>query len=48
MVDGILALLPNLKVEVLGSVVAKGQAKAASLDELTQLAELIYHKHRDI
>jgi len=48
MVDGILALLPNLKVEVLGSVVAKGQAKAASLDELTQLAELIYLKHRDI
>jgi len=46
MVDGILGLMPNLKPEILGSVVAKGTAKQTQLDELVKLAELIAQKHK--
>lgn len=46
MVDGVLGLLPNLKVEVLGSVVCKGLAKDADFAELSKLADLIAEKHK--
>ncbi|MDD2228167.1 MAG: FprA family A-type flavoprotein [Candidatus Cloacimonetes bacterium] len=48
MVENILHMVPNLKVEVLGSVICKGQAKAAALEELSNLAELIAQKHKTI
>jgi flavorubredoxin len=47
-VDGILALVPSLKVEVLGAVICKGEAKAQSLKELSDLADLIANKHREL
>ncbi len=47
-VDGILGMVPNLKVEVLGSVICKGEAKAPTLQELSDLAELIATKHKEI
>ena len=47
-VDVILSLVPNLKVEVLGSVLCKGVPKAPTLEELNKLAELIATKHKDL
>lgn len=48
LVDGILALLPNLKPEVLGAVVCKGQPKEPTLKELSDLAALIAEKHKSL
>ena len=45
LVDGILGLMPNLKPEVLGAVICKGEAKAQTLQELSNLASLIADKH---
>ena len=47
-VDSILGLLPNLKAEVLGAVICKGEAKEDTKKELTQLAELIAKKHQEL
>ncbi len=47
-VDRILALLPNLKVEVLGSVICKGVAKEHDLQELAKLASLIADRHKQL
>lgn len=47
-VDNLLAMLPNLKVEVLGSVICKGEAKAPALQELSDLAETIAQKHQNL
>lgn len=47
-VENTLALLPNLKAEVLGSVVCKGEAKEPAKQELKALAELIAAKHKEI
>lgn len=47
-VENILAMVPNLKVEVLGSVLCKGVAKESALQELNDLAELIATKHKDL
>lgn len=40
-------LLPSLKVEVVGAVIAKGHPKDDTLDELSDLAATIAAKHRD-
>ncbi|MDD3536337.1 MAG: FprA family A-type flavoprotein [Candidatus Cloacimonetes bacterium] len=45
-VDSILGLVKNLKVEVLGAVLCKGEAKEPTLKELRDLAELIAEKHK--
>lgn len=47
-VETILSLVPNLKVEVLGSIICKGLPKEPALKELDDLAELIAQKHKDI
>ncbi|MCB5246641.1 MAG: FprA family A-type flavoprotein [Candidatus Cloacimonetes bacterium] len=47
-VENTLALLPNLKVEVLGSVICKGEAKETDLQELEDLAKLIAAKHKEL
>ncbi|MDD2332736.1 MAG: FprA family A-type flavoprotein, partial [Candidatus Cloacimonetes bacterium] len=47
-VENLLALLPNLKVEILGSVLCKGEAKEPSLKELADLAILIANKHKSL
>ncbi|MDD4224167.1 MAG: FprA family A-type flavoprotein [Candidatus Cloacimonetes bacterium] len=47
-VENTLALLPNLKVEVLGSVICKGEAKETDLQELADLAKLIAAKHKEL
>jgi len=48
LVDGILALIPNLKPEVLGAVICKGEAKSGTLQELSDLATLIAEKHHSL
>lgn len=45
-VDSILGLVKNLKVEVLGAVLCKGEAKEPTLKELRDLADLIAEKHK--
>ncbi|MFA7543131.1 MAG: FprA family A-type flavoprotein [Candidatus Cloacimonadaceae bacterium] len=45
-VDKTLGLVGNLKVEVLGAVLCKGEAKEPTLKELRDLAELIAEKHK--
>lgn len=47
-VDGIVGLIPSLKVEVLGAVICKGLPKEQTLAELSNLAELIAQKHKGI
>lgn len=47
-VESILPLVSNLKVEVLGSVICKGVAKAPALQELSDLARLIAEKHKEL
>ena len=47
-VERILPMVSNLKVEVLGSVLCKGVPKAPTLEELSQLAELIATKHKGL
>ncbi|MDY0152070.1 MAG: FprA family A-type flavoprotein [Candidatus Cloacimonas sp.] len=47
-VENTLHMVPNLKVEVLGSVICKGVAKASALAELSKLAELIAEKHKNL
>ncbi len=44
--EGILALMPALKPEILGAVICKGEAKAATLNELSDLAKVIADKHK--
>jgi len=48
LVDGILGLMPNLKPEVLGAVICKGEAKEPTLQELSDLATLIAEKHHSL
>ncbi|HOH47700.1 MAG TPA: FprA family A-type flavoprotein [Candidatus Cloacimonadota bacterium] len=48
LVDNILGMVPNLKVEVLGAVICKGEAKAATKQELSDLAAMIAKKHRKL
>lgn len=47
-VDKLLALMPNIKPEILGAVLCKGQAKAPTLDELKELAITIADKHKNL
>jgi len=47
-VEQIAGLIPNLKVEVLGSVLAKGLPLPADLTALDALAETIAGKHREL
>lgn len=47
-VDKILALMPNLKPEVLGAVICKGEAKEPTKQELRDLAKLIAEKHKEL
>lgn len=46
-VEQLSAMIPNLKVEVLGTVMAKGLPKEADLKALDELAETIARKHRE-
>ena len=46
-VEQIAAMIPNLKVEVLGPVLAKGYPKEADFQALDNLAETIARKHRE-
>ncbi len=48
MVDAVKAAMPNLKVEHLPAVIAKGLPKAADLEAIDKLAEAIAGKHREI
>jgi len=48
MVEQITAALPNLKVQLLSPVVAKGHPKAADFQALDNLAEEILARHREI
>jgi flavorubredoxin len=47
-VEQIVGLVPNLKIEVLGSVVARGLPQPANLTSLDALAETIAGKHREL
>lgn len=47
-VDKLLALMPNLKPEVLGAVLCKGEAKEPTLKELKKLAQTIAEKHKSL
>ena len=46
--EQIAGLIPNLKVEVLGSVLARGLPQPADLTALDALAETIAGKHREL
>ncbi len=48
MADLVKAAIPNLKVELLPSVMAKGLPKAADLEAIDALAEAIASKHREL
>jgi len=48
MVEQIAAAIPNLKVELLSPVVAKGHPKEADFRELDRLADEILAKHREL
>jgi flavorubredoxin len=48
MVDIVKGAMPNLKVELLPSVIAKGRPKAADLQDLQTLAEVIAAKHKEL
>ncbi len=48
MVEQITAAIPNLKVELLSPVVAKGHPKEADFRELDRLADEIAAKHREL
>ena len=48
MVEQITAALPNLKVQVIGPVVAKGHPKDADFKALDKLADEILAKHREL
>lgn len=45
MVERISGLIPNLKVEVLGTVLCRGLPRAATFAELDALADAIRAKH---
>jgi flavorubredoxin len=47
-VEQISALIPNLKVEVLGTVLCKGLPRAADFSALDDLAERISERHSRI
>jgi len=47
MVETLVGLLSNLKVEVLPPVIAKGYPKESNFEALDRLAELIHAKHRE-
>jgi flavorubredoxin len=47
-VDQISAMIPNLKVEVLGAVLCKGVPREASFAELDKLVGLIQQRHADL
>ncbi len=46
-IDQIVALIPNLKVEILGTILQKGLPDAETLLKLDALAESVALKHRD-
>jgi flavorubredoxin len=48
MVEGILGLLPNLKVDLLNPVVIKGTPTEKDLEDIEKLAEQIYQKHKEL
>jgi flavorubredoxin len=48
MVEQIAGAIPNLKVEVLPPVVAKGYPKAADFQALDRLADEILAKHKEL
>jgi len=48
MVDGLKGAMPNLKVEMLPSVIAKGLPKPADLQDLQALADVIAAKHKEL
>jgi flavorubredoxin len=48
MVDIVQAAIPNLKVELLPSVIAKGSPKPADLEAIDALAATIASKHREL
>lgn len=47
-VEQIVGLIPNLKVEILGTVLCKGKPKEATFAELDALADAIKQKHAEI
>jgi flavorubredoxin len=47
-VEQIVGLIPNLKVEILGSILARGLPQPADLAALDALAETIAGKHREL
>jgi len=47
MAEAVKAAMPNLKVEVLGTVISKGLPKPADLEAVDKLAEAIAAKHRE-
>ncbi len=48
MVESLAAMIPNLKVEVLNPVVAKGYPKKEDFDALDILADMILAKHKEL
>lgn len=48
MTDGLMSMMPNLKLEVVGTVLAKGLPKEADLAALEALAEAIAEKHQGL
>jgi flavorubredoxin len=48
MAEAVKAAMPNLKVELLPAVIAKGLPKAADLEAVDRLADEIVAKHREL
>jgi flavorubredoxin len=46
-VETIAGLIPNLKVEIIPSVLCKGQPREADYQALEKLAETIVQKHKE-
>ena len=47
-VETVAGMIPNLKVEILGTVMCKGDPNEAAFKELKELAEKIAEKHKDL
>ena len=47
-VETVAGMIPNLKVEILGAVLCKGDPDEAAFKELKELAEKIAEKHKDL
>jgi hypothetical protein len=48
MKEQVLALMPNLKAEILPPVIAKGMPKASDFQAIDDLAETISRKHKEL